>query len=104
MTVFTEDCDRDLKRKKAAALEACLFTMARQVGSGKKRKEAIAEKKRKEAVTSESGDGAIKKKGDSLFKEGEMLKLREEYWEAAHLWEEKLVLGVLDCGLERKIT
>jgi hypothetical protein len=45
-----------------------------------------------------------RRRGDSLFKEVEMLKLREEYWEAALLWEEKLVLEALDCGLERKIT
>jgi hypothetical protein len=78
---------------------------ARPAGAGKKRKEAVASegggtwrrkrnktmvhmvglfaKKMKEAIASESGDdGALKKEeeGDSLFKEGEMLKLREELW------------------------
>jgi hypothetical protein len=57
-------------------------------------------KKMKEAVASESGDdGAL-----NLKKEGEMLKLREELWEAKRLWSEKLVPGALDRWLERKKT
>jgi hypothetical protein len=102
----------------------------RPAGAGKKRKEAGASegggtwrrkrnkamvhlvglftKKMKEAVASESGDnGALEKEkeGDnSLFKEGEMLKLREELWEAERLWSEKLVPGALDRWLERKKT
>ena len=81
MTVFTEDCDRHLKRKEEEAA-----SMAWPAGARKKRKKAMTEK-RKEAITSDSSDGALEKEGGSLFKEGEMLKLREEYWEAALLWE-----------------
>jgi hypothetical protein len=43
--------------------------------------------KRKEA-TSPSEDDAT-----TLKKEGEMLKLREELWEAERMWREKLVSG-----------
>jgi hypothetical protein len=59
---------------------------------GTKRKEATSvsseagylhdrDTKRKEASTSEDDTATLKKKkeGDSLFKEGEMLKLREEF-------------------------
>ena len=76
--------------------------------AGMKRKEATSmsseaddyhdhELKKKEASPSEDDATALKKKkeGDSLFKEGEMLKLREEYWEAALLWEDKLVPTLL---------
>ena len=76
--------------------------MAWPAGARKKRKKAMTEK-RKEAITSDSSDGALEKEGGSLFKEGEMLKLREEYWEAALLWEEKLVQA-WDRWLDRKIT
>ncbi|CAD6244083.1 unnamed protein product [Miscanthus lutarioriparius] len=93
MIVFTEGCDLDLNRKEAAASE--VFRDGPAGRAGKKRKEATAEKKMKEAAVLESGDGALKKEGDSLFKEGEMLKLREEYWEAALLWEDKLVPALL---------
>jgi hypothetical protein len=77
---------------------------------GTKRKEATSasleagyhhdcEAKRKEANTSENDAATLKKKeeGDSLFKEGKMLKLREEFWEAELLWKEDLVPGALDC-------
>jgi hypothetical protein len=87
---------------------------AQSAGAGTKRKQASMsseagdyhdrDPKRKEASASEDDDGALKEEGDSLFKEGDMLKLREEYWEAALLWEEKLVPGALDRWLERKIT
>ncbi|XP_066358011.1 uncharacterized protein [Miscanthus floridulus] len=73
--------------------------------AGMKRKEATSmsseadayhdhELKKKEASPSEDDATALKKKeGDSLFKEGEMLKMREELWEAERLWREKLVPG-----------
>ncbi|CAD6250681.1 unnamed protein product [Miscanthus lutarioriparius] len=98
MTVFTKDCDRHLKRKEEEAA-----SMAQPAGAKKKRKKATVEK-RKEAIASDSSDSAVEEEDGSLFKEGEMLKLREEYWEAALLWEEKLVPRVLDHWLERKIT
>jgi len=90
---------------------------AQPAGAGTKRKEATGasseagdyhdrDPKRKEASASEDdAAAALKKKvGDSLWKEGEMLKLREELWEAEHLWSEKLVQGVLDHWMERKTT
>jgi hypothetical protein len=121
MIVFTDDSHRDLKVKEAAesmarlaragkkeeeagASEprvplACLFPIestmvARPVGAGKKRtaaepRPAGAGKKTEEAT-------AEKKEGGSLWKEGEMLKLREEVWEAERLWmemREKAVWG-----------
>ncbi|KAG2572482.1 hypothetical protein PVAP13_7KG140620 [Panicum virgatum] len=70
MIVFTEDCDRDLKSKEAAA------SMARA--------------------------GAVNKERDSLLKEGEMLKLREEFWAAEDLWMDGLVEGALDRWLEER--
>jgi len=84
---------------------------AQPAGAGTKRKEATGasseagdyhdrDPKRKEASASEDdAAAALKKKvGDSLWKEGEMLKLREELWEAEHLWSEKLVQGCWITG------
>jgi hypothetical protein len=96
--------NRYLKRKEARGCVGGLFLFVRDGPAGRgpeERNEATAKKKMNEAVasaSSESGNGALEKEGDSLFKEGEMLKLREEYWEAALLWE-KLVPGVLDRWL-----
>jgi hypothetical protein len=77
---------------------------AQSAGAGRKRKQASTSSEagdyhdrdpKREASASEDDDGALKKEeGDSLFKEGDMLKL----------WEEKLVPGALDRWLERKIT
>ena len=66
--MFTEDCDRDLESKEAAASMA----------------------------------GALDKERDSLLKEGEMLKLREEFWAAEDLWMDGLVEGALDRWLEER--
>jgi hypothetical protein len=44
--------------------------------------------KRKEATSPSEDDATTLKK-----KEGEMLKLREELWEAERMWREKLVSG-----------
>ncbi|CAD6268910.1 unnamed protein product [Miscanthus lutarioriparius] len=57
--------------------------------------------KRKEMMaSSESGDGALNKERDSLLKEGEILKLRKEFWEEEELWKDGLVPGALDRWLE----
>ena len=46
--------------------------------------------------------GAVNKERDSLLKEGEMLKLREEFWAAEDLWMDGLVEGALDRWLEER--
>jgi len=63
--MFTEDCGRDLKRKEAAASEACLFAMVRPAEARKKRKEATVNKRMNEAIVSalESGNSALEKEG-----------------------------------------
>ncbi|CAD6268678.1 unnamed protein product [Miscanthus lutarioriparius] len=60
------------------------------------------ELKKKEASPSEDDATALKKEGDSLFKEGEMLKMREELWEAERLWREKLVPGGVGSLVEEE--
>lgn len=102
MIVFTDDSHRDLKVKEAAA------SMARPAGAGKKEEEADASEPRVplaclfpiESTAEARPVGAGK--GDSLWKEGEMLKLREDFWEAERLWSEKLVPGSLGRWLKRK--
>ena len=46
--------------------------------------------------------GAVNKERDSLLKEGEMLKLREEFCAAEDLWMDGLVEGALDRWLEER--
>ena len=98
------------KKEEAGASEtrvplACLFPIeskaeARPVGAGKKRKASAAEPRPAGAgkKTEDATATAEKKEAGSLWKEGEMLKLRKELREAQRLWgemREKAIRGAL---------